>query len=126
MFEEKDNDFGENQYDYSQLNSRYEANVERNEIIEWNKYEDNAQYDNLERIAEELNFKEMQLENCRKGYSDLLKENEQLKKRNDRQAKQLGNIYKLIEEKDWRALSDIIDDFKRCDEQLKREWRCYE
>jgi len=59
-------------------------------------------------------------------YVDVKKENEQLKQRNDRQAKQLGNIYKLIEEKDWRALSDIIDDFKRCDEQLKREWRCYE
>lgn len=68
-----------NQYDYSILNSRYEANTERNEIIEWNKYKDNAQYDNLERIAEELNFKQMQLEECRKGYEKLYEENEQLR-----------------------------------------------
>lgn len=68
-----------NQYDYSTLMSRYEANVERNEIIEWNKDRDNAQYVGLERIAEELNFKELQLENCRKGYEKLVNENEQLK-----------------------------------------------
>ena len=32
----------------------------------------------------------------------------------------------LIEEKDWRALSDIMDDFKKADEQLQKEWKCYE
>lgn len=56
----------------------------------------------------------------------LQKENEQLKQRNNRQAKQLDRIYQLIEEKDWRTLSDILDDFKRCEEQLQREWRTYE
>ena len=52
-------------------------------------------------------------------------ENEQLKQRNNRQAKQLDRLYHLIEEKDWRTLSDILDDFKRCEEQLQREWKCY-
>lgn len=56
----------------------------------------------------------------------LRTENEQLKQRNNRQAKQLDRLYNLIEEKDWRALFDIIDDFKRCEEQLQREWKCYE
>lgn len=56
----------------------------------------------------------------------LQKENEQLKQRNDRQAKQLDRIYQLIEEKDWRTLNDILDDFKQCEEQLQREWKCYE
>ena len=55
----------------------------------------------------------------------LIDENEQLKQRNDRQADSLGRLYKLIERKDWRALSDIMDDFKRCDEQLQREWGTY-
>ena len=54
------------------------------------------------------------------------KENEQLKQRNDRQAKQLDRLYNLIEEKDWTALSDIIDDFKRCEEQLQKEWGVYD
>lgn len=53
------------------------------------------------------------------------KENEELKQRNDRQAKQLDRLYGLIEEKDWTALSDIIDDFKRCEEQLQKEWGIY-
>ena len=55
----------------------------------------------------------------------LEKENEQLKQRNDRQAKQLDRLYRLIEQKDWRTLTDILDDFKRCEEQLQREWRTY-
>lgn len=58
--------------------------------------------------------------------NELADENEQLKQRNDRQAKQLDRLYSLVEEKDWTALSDIIDDFKRCEEQLQREWVCYE
>ena len=53
------------------------------------------------------------------------KENEELKQRNDRQAKQLDRLYSLIEEKDWTALSDIIDEFKRCEEQLQKEWEIY-
>ena len=53
------------------------------------------------------------------------KENEELKQRNDRQAKQLDRLYSLIEEKDWTALSDIIDEFKRCEEQLQKEWGIY-
>jgi prephenate dehydrogenase len=55
----------------------------------------------------------------------LHEENEELKQRNNRQAKQLDRLYNLIEEKDWRTLSDIIDDFKRCEEQLQREWGTY-
>ena len=58
--------------------------------------------------------------------NELSEENEQLKQRNDRQAKQLDRLYSLIEEKDWTALSDIIDDFKRCEEQLQKEWGVYD
>lgn len=56
----------------------------------------------------------------------LEEENEQLKQRNDRQAKQLDRLYSLVEEKNWTALSDIIDDFKRCEEQLQKEWGVYD
>lgn len=57
--------------------------------------------------------------------NSLNDENEQLKKRNDRQAKQLDRLYNLIEQKDWRALNDILDDFKQCEEQLQRESGTY-
>ena len=59
-------------------------------------------------------------------YDGLKDENMELKQRNDRQAKQLDRLYSLIEEKDWTALSDIIDDFKRCEEQLQKEWGVYD
>lgn len=61
-----------------------------------------------------------------KWLNNLSDENKELKQRNNRQAKQLDRLYHLIEEKDWRTLSDILDDFKRCEEQLQREWKCYE
>ena len=58
--------------------------------------------------------------------NELAEENEQLKERNNRQAKQLDDLYNLIEQKDWESLTAIIDDFKKAEEQLQREWRTYE
>ena len=57
--------------------------------------------------------------------NELNDENEQLKQRNNRQYEQLGRLYDLIEQKEWRVLTDIIDDFKKSDEQLQKEWRTY-
>lgn len=58
-------------------------------------------------------------------YDWLKDENEQLKQRNNRQYEQLGRLYDLIEQKEWRVLTDIIDDFKKSDEQLQKEWGTY-
>ena len=57
--------------------------------------------------------------------NELNDENEQLKQRNNRQYEQLGRLYDLIEQKEWRVLTDIIDDFKKSDEQLQKEWGTY-
>ena len=53
------------------------------------------------------------------------KENKQLKQRNNRQYEQLSRLYNLIEQKEWRVLTDIIDNLKKSDEQLQKEWRTY-
>ena len=58
--------------------------------------------------------------------NQLTDENERLQARNDRQAKRLAELYELMAKKDWESLTEIIDDFKRCEEQLQREWRTYE
>ena len=55
----------------------------------------------------------------------LSEKNEDLKTRIDRQAEQLDRLYGLIEAKDWSALSDIIGDFKKCEEQLRIEEQTY-
>lgn len=92
IFEPDCNDCSGNEYDYSRLNSRYEADVERDEIIEWNKDACNAQYRGLEMIAEQLNFKEMQLEGCRKGYEKLMVENKTLTEENEQLKKELDSF----------------------------------
>ena len=85
----------------------------------------------LDTPNESLDFIEM-LGDCLEAEEivDLLNclndENEQLKQRNNRQYEQLGRLYNLIEQKEWRVLTDIIDDFKRCEEQLQKEWRTYD
>lgn len=79
----------------------------------------------LEPLVNELNKIQNNYNNTEKCAIKLYEENEQLKQRNDRQAKQLDRLYHLIEEKDWIALSDIIDDFKQCEEQLQKEWGTY-
>ena len=53
--------------------------------------------------------------------NDLHKENQQLQERNDRQAKQLDNLYTLIEKQDWKTLKGIIQEFQECDERLQKE-----
>ena len=62
---------------------------------------------------------------CCKLLNELSDENEELKQRNNRQYEQLGRLYDLIEQKEWRVLTDIIDDFKKSDEQLQKEWGTY-
>lgn len=57
--------------------------------------------------------------------NELSEENEKLKQRNQRQAKRLAELYELMAKKDWESLTEIIDDFCSCEEQLQREWRTY-
>lgn len=92
--------------------------IECNAIIEANNEIDELKRENkeLNELCVKYDFKVGRLE----------EENEEIKQRNDRQAKQLDRLYSLIEEKDWIALSDIIDDFKRCEEQLQKEWGIYD
>ena len=73
----------------------------------------------LEALKEELSL-------ANRDNDTLEKENEQLKQRNNRQAKRLGELYELMAKKDWESLTAIIDDFCSCEEQLQREWKCYE
>ena len=71
-----------------------------------------------EQLKDALNQRTNQ---CDKYY----KENEQLKQRNDRQAKRLAELYELMAKKDWESLTEIIDDFCSCEEQLQRESGTY-
>lgn len=60
-----------------------------------------------------------------KRIKELYDENEQLKQRNGRQAKRLAELYELMAKKDWESLTEIIDDFCSCEEQLQRESGTY-
>ena len=75
-----------NNYNYALLDTYYEFDGKR--IIEWNKHSSNAEYTNLERIAEILNIKQMRLES-------LMKHREEVGKLFDRIEEQQAIIRKL-------------------------------
>ena len=79
-----------------------------------------------ENNEEELDYFKSKCGSLEEKLFYINRENEQLKQRNDRQTKQLDRLYHLVENKDWRTLTDIMDDFKKAEEQLQREWRTYE
>lgn len=96
--------------------------------IKYNSYE-NSFYINDDEGISQIIAPELIIEiinDYEKEIVKLKQKNKELKERNNRQAKQLDNIYHLIEQRDWRALTDIIDDFKKAEEQLQSEWKCYE
>ena len=82
--------------------------------------EENQQYENEIARLQLINNKLKD-----KDYTNYKKKIQELQERNNRQAKRLDDIYQLIEQKDWRALSDIMDDFKKAEEQLQSEWQTY-
>ena len=70
-------------------------------------------------------FLDATLPKANEWLNELAEENEQLKQRNNQQYEQLSRLYNLIEQKEWRVLTDIIDNFKKSDEQLQKEWGTY-
>lgn len=57
--------------------------------------------------------------------NEISDENEQLKERNNRQYKQLNQLYTLIEAEDWETLKQMNNKLKEAEEQLQKEWECY-
>ena len=93
-------------YEYDE----YNGNLFDNKMNTFYHIEDSDE--NIEVLCDRLNW--------------LVEENEQLKERNNRQAKRLAELYELISKKDWESLIEIIDDFCSCEEQLQKEWGIYE
>lgn len=93
---EKDCDENVCSFDYSTLDTYYEYNVSNEEIIEWNKHSSNAQYRNLEHIAEILNIKQMRLESLMKHREEIGK----LFDRIDEQQATINKVCELLEEED--------------------------
>ena len=97
------------------------TNIEHDYENAWIKCNDDGDF-MIYAIYKELDESLPSLEDLLNGLSE---ENKELQERNNRQAKRLDDIYQLIEQKDWRALSDIMDDFKKAEEQLQSEWQTY-
>ena len=57
--------------------------------------------------------------------NQLKQENKELQERNNRQCRQLDNLYTLIEKQDWITLKGLIQEFQECEEQLQKEWSGY-
>ena len=63
-------------------------------------------------------------------YEDALarleEQNEQLKKRNENQYRQLQHLWSLMEAKDWETLSEMVNQMEEDEKRLQNEWKCYE
>ena len=125
----KDNVTGKHHSSYLEgiwiLNELWEKNQRIEKHYELLKKENRELKQENEQLKSRCNDYDKALKTLQDLTDRKLKENEQLKQRNDRQAKQLDRLYQLISQKDWRTLSDILDDFKRCEEQLQRESGTY-
>ena len=89
----------------------------------------NAILDLLNGLTEEnteLHIQNDFLKNENQHMRKLINENKQLQERNNRQAKQLDNLYTLIEKQDWKTLTGLIQEFQESEERLRREWSDYE
>ena len=123
---EENNELKRQKERYKRLSEIREKEI-NNRILTIKEFIDDYSDDyGIKNVLLDLFHSEVKEYDLSKEYMALKKENEQLKQRNNRQYKQLGRLYSLIEEKDWTALSDIIDDFKRCEEQLQKEWGVYD
>ena len=109
-------------HNYTGIGRFEDENLTTNEVCDLI----NEQHETIQQQKEAIEHLSYDCEYLNNNFEDKCKENEELKQRNNRQAKQLDRLYNLIEEKDWRTLTDILDDFKRCEEQLQKEWKCYE
>ena len=52
-------------------------------------------------------------------------ENEQLKQRNNHQAERLDELYTLIENKDWKGLTKLVDEMNEAEELNQMEFQAY-
>lgn len=100
--------------------TEYSGIKDKDKLLSFDEVVDllNEQHEQIERLKG--NFRALDEVKC-----EIAEENEELKQRNNRQYEQLGRLYDLIEQKEWRVLTDIIDDFKKSDEQLQKEWGTY-
>ena len=94
-------------------NIRYEEHIE--DLTQENKKLQSINQDHCDYIGDvEADFKRLE------------QHNKELQERNNRQAKQLDNLYTLIEKQDWKTLTGLIEELQECEEQLQKEWKCYE
>ena len=97
-------------------------------------HEDVCLVDNLTKKEYESNFEDMvslmndiwnQTQRFEKHNQRLEKENEQLKQRNNNQYNQLTELWQIIEEENWEALTEMDNQMKK-EEVLRNEWKYYE
>ena len=94
-------------------NIRYEEHIE--DLTQENKKLQAINTDHTEYLGDlEADFKRLE------------QHNKELQERNNRQAKQLDKVYKLMEKQDYKTLQNIIQDFKEAEELLKQEWKCFD
>lgn len=82
-----------------------------------------------EEQIQELELKNKQLKQGKHIYgiqNKILRERiQEVQERNQRQYERLKEITDLMQNRDWKTLEEIVEDWERTEELLQREWNTY-
>lgn len=145
LLNEQQDEIGQLEKSIEQLRTIIDVNIDFNSLFSnkelsdicnetgWELSEKNIKLQQLEKENEQLKSelceKDIRLDFLKAEnihMSDLVNENEQLKKRNNNQYNQLNQLWQLIEAKNWETLTGMVEQMKKDEERLQQEWKCYE
>lgn len=115
-------------YDYNNKKKRLSLNATLNLLN--SLYEENEELNSIKKFADRngiciFNIDEA-FRRCWQDNAKLVKENEELKKRNNNQYNQLSELWQIIEEENWEKLIAMKKQLKEDEERLQQEWKCYD
>lgn len=115
-------------YDFNNKKKRLSLNATLNLLN--SLYEENEELNSIKKFADRngiciFNIDEA-FRRCWQDNAKLVKENEELKKRNNNQYNQLSELWQIIEEENWEKLIAMKKQLKEDEERLQQEWKCYD
>lgn len=112
--------------------SKYQCNVNKYCIEKDERFFAYINIVDANRIVKLLNEQEETIERLKtireEQIETILKQKEKIKEletRNQRQYGRLKEITDLMQNRDWKALEQIVEDWEQAEDQLKREWGTY-
>lgn len=114
----------------NEINELYDCVFDRNEELEKENEQLKSENEDMRRLINNISHQRDEFHHGARENANhvgkLEKENKELKKRNNNQYQQLTELWQIIEEENWGKLIAMKKQLKEDEEQLQKEWKCYE